>query len=192
MVPRDHGTQGKWQGFRIQNEAQQSGPGYDPQAAVMRWLPLATIAILTPGGSILTRDVQLVNTICEGDSMITKCPNCSALLDCPQEPGSNVDCAGCGNPFIAQPIPPENTPSAVNHASGDKSSSKKQRALNAIDQQIRQHEKIKRQKEIEQQDRLAAAERRKIEALRLGEKKYEDALAVAKISRGSLASHSDS
>lgn len=118
--------------------------------------------------------------------MITKCPNCSALLDCPQEPGSNVDCAGCGNPFIAQPIPPENTPSAVNHASGDNSSSKKQRALNAIDQQIRQHEKIKRQKEIEQQDRLAAAERRKIEALRLGEKKYEDALAVAKISRGSI------
>jgi len=37
---------------------EQSGPGYDPQAAVMRWLPLATIAILTPGGSILTRDVQ--------------------------------------------------------------------------------------------------------------------------------------
>ena len=38
--------------------AEQSGPGYDPQAAVMRWLPLATIAILTPGGSILTRDVR--------------------------------------------------------------------------------------------------------------------------------------
>ena len=36
---------------------EQAGPGYDPQAAVMRWLPLATIAILTPGGSILTRDV---------------------------------------------------------------------------------------------------------------------------------------
>ena len=61
MVPRDHGTQGKWQGFRIQNEVQQSGPGYDPQAAVMRWLPLATIAILTPGGSILTRDVRQRN-----------------------------------------------------------------------------------------------------------------------------------
>jgi len=39
---------------------EQSGPGYDPQAAVMRWLPLATIAILTPGGSILTRDVVLI------------------------------------------------------------------------------------------------------------------------------------
>ena len=25
----------------------------------MRWLPLATIAILTPGGSILTRDVGI-------------------------------------------------------------------------------------------------------------------------------------
>ena len=37
---------------------QQAGPGYDPQAAVMRWLPLATVAILTPGGSILTRDVR--------------------------------------------------------------------------------------------------------------------------------------
>ena len=37
---------------------EQSGPGYDPQAAVMRWLPLATIATLTPGGSILTRDVR--------------------------------------------------------------------------------------------------------------------------------------
>ena len=37
--------------------AEQAGPGYDPQAAVMRWLPLATIAILNPGGSILTRDV---------------------------------------------------------------------------------------------------------------------------------------
>ena len=37
---------------------EQSGPGYDPQAAVMRWLPLASIAILTPGGSILTRDVR--------------------------------------------------------------------------------------------------------------------------------------
>ncbi len=43
--------------------AEQSGPGYDPQAAVMRWLPLATIAILTPGGSILTRDVLLRNTM---------------------------------------------------------------------------------------------------------------------------------
>ena len=38
---------------------EQSGPGYDPQAAVMRWLPIATIAILTPGGSILTRDVHI-------------------------------------------------------------------------------------------------------------------------------------
>ena len=36
---------------------EQAGPGYDPQAAVMRWLPLATNATLTPGGSILTRDV---------------------------------------------------------------------------------------------------------------------------------------
>ena len=42
----------------MRNSVQQSGPGYDPQAAVMRWLPLATIAILTPGGSILTRDVR--------------------------------------------------------------------------------------------------------------------------------------
>lgn len=40
--------------------AEQAGPGYDPQAAVMRWLPLATIAILTPGGSILTRDVRQI------------------------------------------------------------------------------------------------------------------------------------
>ena len=40
---------------------EQAGPGYDPQAAVMRWLPLATIAILTPGGSILTRDVRREN-----------------------------------------------------------------------------------------------------------------------------------
>ena len=39
-------------------KAEQAGPGYDPQVAVMRWLPLATNAILTPGGSILTRDVQ--------------------------------------------------------------------------------------------------------------------------------------
>ena len=38
-------------------KAEQAGPGYDPQVAVMRWLPLATNAILTPGGSILTRDV---------------------------------------------------------------------------------------------------------------------------------------
>ena len=38
--------------------AEQWGPGYGLQAAVMRWLPLATIAILTPGGSILTRDVS--------------------------------------------------------------------------------------------------------------------------------------
>ena len=44
--------------FSEQNCVEQSGPGYDPQAAVMRWLPLATIAILTPGGSILTRDVR--------------------------------------------------------------------------------------------------------------------------------------
>ena len=47
--------------FRHENSTkivEQSGPGYDPQAAVMRWLPLATIAILTPGGSILTRDVR--------------------------------------------------------------------------------------------------------------------------------------
>ena len=43
--------------FSEQNCVEQAGPGYDPQAAVMRWLPLATIAILTPGGSILTRDV---------------------------------------------------------------------------------------------------------------------------------------
>ena len=42
----------------LNENTQQSGPGYDPQAAVMRWLPLATIAILTPGGSSLTRDVQ--------------------------------------------------------------------------------------------------------------------------------------
>ena len=40
-------------------KAQQSGAGYDPQAVVMRWLPLATNAILRPGGSILTRDVGL-------------------------------------------------------------------------------------------------------------------------------------
>ncbi len=40
--------------------AEQSGPGYDPQVVVLRWLPLATIAILTPGGSILTRDVVLI------------------------------------------------------------------------------------------------------------------------------------
>ena len=39
-------------------KAEQAGPGYDPQVAVMRWLPLATNAILTPGGSILTRDVR--------------------------------------------------------------------------------------------------------------------------------------
>ena len=39
-------------------KAEQAGPGYDPQVALMRWLPLATNAILTPGGSILTRDVQ--------------------------------------------------------------------------------------------------------------------------------------
>ena len=36
--------------------------------------------------------------------MITKCPHCSALLDCPQDPGTNVDCAGCGQTFIAQPV----------------------------------------------------------------------------------------
>ena len=29
----------------------------------MRWLPLATIAILTPGGSILTRDVRIMKDL---------------------------------------------------------------------------------------------------------------------------------
>ena len=48
--------------------AEQSGPGYDPQAAVMRWLPLATIAILTPGGSILTRDVHMAEGMSTGQS----------------------------------------------------------------------------------------------------------------------------
>ena len=35
--------------------------------------------------------------------MITKCPHCSALLDCPQDVGSIVDCAGCGKSFYALP-----------------------------------------------------------------------------------------
>ena len=40
-----------------ENRIEQAASGYDPQAVDMRWLPRATNAILTPGGSILTRDV---------------------------------------------------------------------------------------------------------------------------------------
>ena len=49
-----------------QNGIEQPGPGYDPQAAVMRWPPLATTATLTPGGSILTRDVRLKERLIHG------------------------------------------------------------------------------------------------------------------------------
>ena len=41
-----------------ENRIEQAAAGYDPQLVVMRWPPHATIAILTPGGSILTRDVR--------------------------------------------------------------------------------------------------------------------------------------
>ena len=36
--------------------------------------------------------------------MITKCPHCSVLLDCPHRKGATVECAGCGKSFIAIPI----------------------------------------------------------------------------------------
>ena len=45
--------------IRKNESVEQAGPGYDPQVGAMRWLPLATNAILRPGGSILTRDVGL-------------------------------------------------------------------------------------------------------------------------------------
>ena len=41
-----------------ENRIEQSGADYDPQAAVMRWPPLATNASLSPCGSSLTRDVR--------------------------------------------------------------------------------------------------------------------------------------
>ena len=49
--------------IRKNESVEQSGPGYDPQAVVMRWPPLATNAVLTPGGSILTRDVGATKII---------------------------------------------------------------------------------------------------------------------------------
>ena len=35
--------------------------------------------------------------------MITKCPHCSATLECSQDPGALVDCVSCGKPFEAYP-----------------------------------------------------------------------------------------
>jgi hypothetical protein len=61
----------------LNENTQQSGPGYDPQAAVMRWLPLATIAILTPGGSILTRDVGIKNIHKETDHELSHDHSCN-------------------------------------------------------------------------------------------------------------------
>ena len=44
-------------GIHARKQFEQGGPDYDPQVVAMRWLPLATIAILTAGGSSLTPDV---------------------------------------------------------------------------------------------------------------------------------------
>ena len=43
---------------QTRQESEQGVPDYDPQVIAMRWLPLATIAILTARGSSLNPDVR--------------------------------------------------------------------------------------------------------------------------------------
>ena len=49
--------------MKNQKNRQQWGPGYGPQAAAMRWPPLAAMVFTTARGPIQTPDVLLRNTM---------------------------------------------------------------------------------------------------------------------------------
>lgn len=78
--------------------------------------------------------------------MITQCPHCMSLLESDQTQGNEVDCANCGQHFIAQPFSPEDMASE-NTVATAKPSSTKQRNLEIFDEQIRERQRIKREKE---------------------------------------------
>ena len=118
--------------------------------------------------------------------MITKCPHCSSLLDCSQDSGSTVDCAGCGKSFYALPCEEEAELERTREAEIIEARRQREAREAKLEKSRQQNELLKAKlKETRRQKEDAETLRQQRELSHQVDAIQGDALALAAIGRGS-------